>query len=62
MQEITLWGTRIGDADWQEQVITSTTDPAHLANARAWAEANGFTRLRERAITVADLAAFTPTT
>lgn len=47
MVEITLWATRVGEPDWKEDIITSTTDSEHLAKARAWAEANGFDRLRE---------------
>jgi hypothetical protein len=47
MKETTLWATKIGAPSWQEDVITSTTDPAKLAAARAWAESNGFDRLRE---------------
>lgn len=45
--ETILWATRIGNADWQEELITSSTDIAHVAKARAWALANGFDRLRE---------------
>lgn len=44
--EYTLWGTRKGNADWQEEVITSTSDKARLEKARAWAVSNGFDRLR----------------
>ena len=41
-----LWATKIGAADWQEQVITETSDPAKLEAAAQWAKANGFDRLR----------------
>lgn len=41
-----MFAVRKGDADWQEQVITSTSDAARLTAARAWAEANGFDRIR----------------
>jgi len=44
--ETILWAVRIGDEDWQEELITSTTDPAHLAAAIKWAKENGFDRLR----------------
>lgn len=40
----TLWATRIGDEDWQEQLITENPDA--IEPARAWAEANGFDRIR----------------
>lgn len=44
--EMVLWATRKGDAPWQEQLITSTTDPEHFRKAKQWAEANGFVNLR----------------
>lgn len=34
-------------ANWQEQLITSTSDKAKVAKAREWAQANGFNRFRE---------------
>jgi len=42
-----LWAVKTGDPDYAESVITSTTDPARIAAARAWAESNGFDRFRE---------------
>ena len=42
--EQVLYGTRIGDEDWQEQIIC--TKPEHFMAARAWAKDNGFDRLR----------------
>lgn len=42
----TLWGTKIGAEDWQEDVITFTTDPKRIEAAKQWALANGFDRLR----------------
>lgn len=45
-KEFTLWATRKGNEDWQEELIASTNDADHLTRARAWAEANGFDRLR----------------
>ena len=49
MTERTLWAVRKGDEDWQEEVITSTTDAVHFLKARKWAMDNGFDRLRESA-------------
>ena len=46
MKETVLWATRIGAPDWQEEVITDTTDEQRLANAKQWALDNGFNRLR----------------
>ena len=39
-----LYGTRIGDEDWQEEIIT--TNAQAIDKAREWAMANGFDRLR----------------
>ncbi len=39
-----LWATKIGDEDWQEQLITE--NPAAIEKASTWARANGFDRLR----------------
>ena len=44
--EYILWAVKIEDEDWQEQLITSTTDKQHLEKAKTWALANGFNRLR----------------
>jgi len=52
MNEHTLWAVKIGDEDWQEQVITSTKNEIHFEKAKAWAIDNGFDRLR---ISVLDL-------
>ena len=46
MIEYTLWAHKIGQEEWAEDVITSTTDVVHLENAKIWATANGFDRLR----------------
>jgi hypothetical protein len=48
-----LMGTRKGDEDWQEQIIT--TDETRFAAARRWALDNGFDRIR-----VADIDLDTP--
>lgn len=40
-----LFATRIGDADWKEQLITEVEDRAEAA--KQWAKDNGFNRLRE---------------
>ena len=44
MKTKVLWATKIGDADWMEQVITEHTE--RIESASAWAKANGFDRLR----------------
>ena len=43
-KDTALFGTRIGDADWQEQLITEVAE--RIPGARDWAKANGFDRLR----------------
>ena len=44
--EFTLWAIRRGEEAWQEELITSTTDPGRLLAAREWAKTNGFDRFR----------------
>ena len=44
--EKVLWARRKGAEKWQEEIITSTTDAAHLAKAKKWATDNGFIGLR----------------
>lgn len=39
-----LWATKIGDSDWEEQIIT--TNANRIEAASAWAKSNGFDRLR----------------
>jgi hypothetical protein len=39
-----LWGTKIGEEDWQEQMITENSEA--IEKAKAWAMANNFDRLR----------------
>ena len=39
-----LYATKIGDEDWQEQIITEVAE--RIPAAKKWAEANGFDRLR----------------
>lgn len=43
-RETVLYGVRVGNEDWQEEIIT--TNPSKLAEAKAWATANGFDRFR----------------
>jgi len=45
-KEYTVWGTKIGDEEWQEQLLTETTDLAHVEKCKVWAKANGFDRIR----------------
>ncbi len=42
--ETVLYGVRIENEDWQEEIIT--TNAAKIHEASAWAKANGFDRLR----------------
>ena len=42
--EKVLYGTRKGDPDWKERIIT--THASLIPAAKAWAKANGFDRLR----------------
>lgn len=44
--EYVLFAVKIGSEDWEEEVITSTTDKAKLLKASQWAKENGFDRLR----------------
>lgn len=44
--ETVLWGTKKGDPEWMEQLITSTSDPDRLKKAKQWATQNGFVNLR----------------
>lgn len=39
-----LWAVKVGDEDWQEQIIT--TNESAIEKARKWAEQNGFDRFR----------------
>lgn len=50
MVETVLWAYKKGQTRDDEQVITSTTDPEHLAKAKEWAKANGFTGFRTSVI------------
>lgn len=50
MLETTLWAYKNGQKREDEVVITSTTDPAHLAKAKEWAKANGFIGFRTSVI------------
>lgn len=50
--ETTLWARKPDAEEWQEEIITSSSDPAHVAKARVWAESQGFTHFR--------LSTFTP--
>lgn len=40
----TLWATRIGAPDWQEELITD--NESLIEDATKWAKANGFDRIR----------------
>jgi len=53
----TLWATRIGDEDWQEELITEHEDQIEAASE--WAKANGFDRLRVADIDLSEPPDFT---
>ena len=42
--EAVLWATKIGEPDWNEQIITENA--SQIEDAKKWALANGFDRLR----------------
>ena len=44
MKEQVLYGTRKGDEDWQEEIIS--TNPEAFNEAQAWATEQGFNRFR----------------
>lgn len=44
MTETILWGVRVGQPDWQEEIITNQA--SRVDKAREWALKNGFDRLR----------------
>ena len=58
MKNKVLWAVKIGEEDWQEQIITDTTSAVHLHNAKVWAKANGFDRLRVAVMNYADKSDF----
>lgn len=45
-KEFILWGVKIGEPNYMEEVITTQTDLAIIEKAREWAIENGFDRLR----------------
>ena len=42
--ETILYAVRVGNEDWQEEIITTQAD--RIEAARAWATENGFNRFR----------------
>ena len=44
--EFVLWGVMNGDKDWEEQVITCTSDMVQLENIKKLATSDGFGRFR----------------
>lgn len=61
MKESVLWATPKGAESWEEVLITSTKDEKRLNDAKAWAEANGFTNLRVSEFREGELPDFTST-
>jgi hypothetical protein len=45
-KEYTVWATKSGQPDYEEVLITTNTDLAHVEKAKVWAKANGFDRIR----------------
>lgn len=54
-----LWGVKIGDPDWKEQIITE--NPYLIEKAKAWAEKNGFDRFRIAIINLSEKPDFVKT-
>lgn len=54
-----LFAVKIGDEDWQEQLITEREE--QIENASTWAKANGFDRLRVADIDLSKKPDFTKT-
>jgi hypothetical protein len=52
MQEKILYGTKISQPDYMEQIIS--TKPEQFEASRAWAKANGYDRLRVHTIDLSD--------
>ena len=46
MRRSVLWAVKVGDPNWAEVVIIETERQATMEAAKAWAQANGFDRLR----------------
>ncbi len=44
MKQQMLWAVKVGDEDWQEQIIT--TEASRIEAAKEWATKNGFNRFR----------------
>lgn len=55
----TLWATKVGDEDWQEQLITEVA--ANIPGALVWCAANGFNRTRIGETDLAERPDFTKT-
>ncbi len=41
-----LWGVKIDNPDWMEEVIIEGLEENEVENAKTWALSNGFNRLR----------------
>ena len=48
MIDVILYAVKVGNEDWQEELITTAdaSDKEKLSNAKAWAESQGFDRFR----------------
>ena len=44
--EIVVWGTKIGQPDWMEDIIYCGFDSQKAIDAKQWAINNGFDRIR----------------
>jgi len=45
-KEYSLWGTKIGDEEWQEQLLLTTTDMKRVEFVKKLASKDGFDRIR----------------
>ena len=54
-----LWAVKVGDEDWNEQIITE--NEADIEQASKWALANGFHKLRVAEVDLAQPPDFTST-
>jgi hypothetical protein len=52
IEEVVLWATKIGEPDWEEKLITN--NPSKIEEAKKWALANGFDRLRVSKINMSE--------
>jgi hypothetical protein len=59
IEEVVLWATKIGEPNWEEKLITN--NPSKIEEAKKWALANGFDRIRVAKINMSEKPDFTKT-